>query len=334
VEEDLPVDERNIRTYIEYASYGTLKDIIENYYQRHRFVPEPFVWYCLEALTTACLIMYKGTLDPNEQIDHWDPIVHLDIKPDNVLLDEEDPEHFYCYPKPVLTDFGLSLECNTKMQNPEEMYGRGTRGYMATEAAGHDDLPGGREKDITERTDVYSIGATIFNLMVPEALHGPFAVRSGRSTREPLHQPTQHVLRESKYAPVDELFPERQREEYTDEIREVVARCLEFLPTDRPSMRQLYDTTKRLIVEGKAEPMKWDEADRPPKPPRHRTGRWPHKLLYAEDPYAKFKKGRFVSQVLAQEPTQEPTVMHAVWDGTVVLPMSPPQEYSVSPDEP
>ncbi|KAK3044437.1 hypothetical protein LTS18_001291, partial [Coniosporium uncinatum] len=34
VEEDLPIDERNIRTYIEYASYGTLKNVIQRYYQR------------------------------------------------------------------------------------------------------------------------------------------------------------------------------------------------------------------------------------------------------------------------------------------------------------
>ncbi|KAK3060648.1 hypothetical protein LTS18_008071 [Coniosporium uncinatum] len=198
---------------------------------------------------------------------------------------------------------------------------------MAPEAEGHDDLPGGRTKDISDKTDVYSIGATLFSLMVPGAHRGPTAVRSGQSERGPLHQPTQHVLQGGQWALMDELFPLRQRKEYSEEIREIVARCLEFLPTGRPNMRQLYDTTKHLIEQGNVEPMTWDERDRPPKPPRHRNGNWPHKLVYVEDPFVKFKRGPVPSV-----PAQAPINTHAVWDGTFVPP-SPPQKYSVSPDK-
>ncbi|KAE8786919.1 Protein kinase domain containing protein [Hordeum vulgare] len=74
-----------------------------------------------------------------------DGVLHCDIKPHNILLDDN-----FC---PKLTDFGLSTWLNKTMSRV-----RGTRGYMAPEWVIHREV-------ITAKADVYSFGMVLLEVV-------------------------------------------------------------------------------------------------------------------------------------------------------------------------
>ena len=85
------------------------------------------------------------------QYAHDRAVIHRDIKPSNIMLDSDG--------NPRLTDFGLA-----KLQKGDDnltMTGQvlGTPSYMAPEQAA------GKQHDISNRTDVYSLGATLYALL-------------------------------------------------------------------------------------------------------------------------------------------------------------------------
>lgn len=45
------------------------------------FFPEPYLWKIFDDLVTACIVLDRGTTEPNGGV--WDLIVHRDIKTDN-----------------------------------------------------------------------------------------------------------------------------------------------------------------------------------------------------------------------------------------------------------
>jgi serine/threonine protein kinase len=89
-----------------------------------RPINEHFVWYTLRELTEAMIALHEGpgvcskpyetaikppTSDelPSEP---WRPIMHFDLKPNNVLLEVGNTSDYPEYPKPVLADFGISYQ--------------------------------------------------------------------------------------------------------------------------------------------------------------------------------------------------------------------------------
>jgi serine/threonine protein kinase len=99
-------------------------------------VAEPTVWRMLEDVLSALDVAHRAA------------VLHLDIKPANVLLDDEGGF--------VLTDFGVAQY--SRMHRGLLPFSVGTRGYQAPEQKGE------RFDEYDLRTDLFGLGATAWAL--------------------------------------------------------------------------------------------------------------------------------------------------------------------------
>ncbi|MHC4621992.1 MAG: protein kinase domain-containing protein, partial [Planctomycetota bacterium] len=114
-------------------------------YVRNRELPQRQI---LELMRTACQAV---------QYAHQRGVIHRDLKPANIIVTEDGEPH--------VLDFGLAkafLEGDKGMTVSIDGQVTGTPAYMSPEqAAGHFDA-------IDTRTDVYSLGAILFNLLTSQ----------------------------------------------------------------------------------------------------------------------------------------------------------------------
>ena len=146
---------------------------------------------------------------------HSKDIIHRDIKPDNVLINQEG--NF------VITDFGVSSKMkSTLRRNSTRAMSRndiaGTIGYMAPELFS-------RTPDAVKATDIWALGATIYEMASGEL---PFFGQGGAL-----------LLRG---ADVPEL-----RGEWSDGFRDIVEACLAKDTWDRPTAAKLAGWANDLL---------------------------------------------------------------------------------------
>ncbi|WP_143544153.1 serine/threonine-protein kinase [Rhodopirellula sp. MGV] len=94
---------------------------------------------------------FVRTLARAVQYAHSKGIIHRDLKPANILLDE--------HGNPRITDFGLSKVMHSQTELTGTGQVLGTPAYMSPEQAF------GRSNEIAEATDIYSLGAILYEIL-------------------------------------------------------------------------------------------------------------------------------------------------------------------------
>lgn len=114
---------------------------------------------------------------------HQHRLIHRDIKPTNIFLNNIDEEENI--PQAKVGDFGVMkwgdfhASLSTGILTATTQRGLGTLKYMSPEAAV-------RPKDVTTRSDIFSLGITLFELFTGQVLltaHHVFEVMNARLTR-------------------------------------------------------------------------------------------------------------------------------------------------------
>jgi len=143
------------------------------------------------------------------------PVIHQDIKPDNVLMDSNG--NF------LITDFGISSKTrSTLRQNfksgESDSSGAGTMAYMSPERFSKDNLP-------IMAGDVWSLGVSLYELMTghpPFGDHGGLLLKGG--------------------AEIPNLSGE-----WTAALKKTINRCMQNEPWHRPKAKDIAKIAKRHI---------------------------------------------------------------------------------------
>ncbi|MBI3858499.1 MAG: protein kinase, partial [Planctomycetes bacterium] len=128
---------------MEYIEGETLHDRISAARRRSRTSPlyEDFPGVIRSLAEVARAVHYAHTRPL--------PVIHCDLKPGNILIDREGHAH--------VVDFGLARTVQQEPDEPGEI--SGTPSYMSPEQAS------GRTDRIDARTDVYALGAILYELL-------------------------------------------------------------------------------------------------------------------------------------------------------------------------
>lgn len=151
-----------------------------------------------------------------------EPIVHQDIKPDNILIDEHGTF--------LITDFGISKKIRSTMRRQSKRdIGAGATAYMGPERFSKDPMP-------INASDIWSLGASIYEMATGEL---PFCGMGGTMQRNG--------------AEIPELGPQ-----WSPALNFVMQSCLAKETWDRPRARQLADFA-RQVLDGYTPAFSWKD---------------------------------------------------------------------------
>ncbi len=133
------------------------------------------------------------------------PIIHQDVKPDNILID--DNNNF------LLTDFGISTQARNTLRKSmlATTTNSGTVAYMPPERFSKNPAP-------IKAGDVWSLGATIYEIMTGDVPFGELGGGLQKSGAE-----------------IPDILGD-----YSDDLKQTITACLAIDPWDRPTAEALY----------------------------------------------------------------------------------------------
>ncbi|RWW21995.1 hypothetical protein GW17_00013827 [Ensete ventricosum] len=146
-------------------------------------------------------------------------ILHLDIKPQNILLDQEF--------NPKISDFGLAKLCSKERSAVSMTAARGTMGYMAPEVFL------GSNKTVSHRSDVYSFGMVLMEMV---AGRKNTAADEGENAAQ-IYFP-EWIYNQLKQGEELRLVTGSVEDaEIAKKLTMVALWCVQWRPVDRPSMK-------------------------------------------------------------------------------------------------
>jgi hypothetical protein len=149
---------------------------------------------------------------------HARGVVHRDVKPSNLLLDEEGTVW--------LTDFGLARRRDEATLTVAGVQ-LGTPRYMSPEQAAAAQNP------VDQRSDVYSLGASLYEL----------------ATGKPVFEAPSTGQLFEQIAQAEPVPPRKHRRDLPRDLETVLLRCLAKEPTQRyPTARDLADDLRRVAA--------------------------------------------------------------------------------------
>ncbi|XP_058737561.1 LEAF RUST 10 DISEASE-RESISTANCE LOCUS RECEPTOR-LIKE PROTEIN KINASE-like 2.4 [Vicia villosa] len=153
-------------------------------------------------------------------------ILHLDIKPQNILLDED-----FC---PKISDFGLAKICQKKDSIVSILGARGTIGYMAPEIFSR--AFGG----VSYKSDVYSYG-----MLILEMIGGRKNYDTGGSSTSEMYFPD-WIYKDLEQGNTSNTLLNNLTisEEENDMVRKITLVslwCIQTNPSDRPAMNKVIE---------------------------------------------------------------------------------------------
>ncbi|MDR1895237.1 MAG: SUMF1/EgtB/PvdO family nonheme iron enzyme [Prevotellaceae bacterium] len=151
-----------------------------------------------------------------------DPVIHQDIKPANVLIDENSVY--------LITDFGISTKARSTLRRSvgqSQTSGGKTPAYAAPERAGKNNTP-------IKASDIWALGATVFELLTGDV---PFGELGG--------------LFQKGGAEIPDI-----QGEWSSDLKEIVERCLQQNTWDRPTAEQIVKWTEQRRS---GEQIRWEE---------------------------------------------------------------------------
>tara|TARA_A100001037_G_scaffold35702_1_gene27736 strand:- start:3683 stop:4645 length:963 start_codon:yes stop_codon:yes gene_type:complete len=174
---------------------------------------------------------------------HSRHVLHLDLKPHNILIDQDD--------RSILMDFNLASDRLTKHSHVG-----GTLHYMAPEQLKSLVLKHGKTQSLSAKSDVYSFGVMLFEMIMG---HRPFERTDVMADS----------FEQARVLVQQQLSSERVvgllRRHTSNGISSIVSRCLAYLPEDRYQSVDalLFDLNRQLSVQARIG--RW--LNRKPSPP-------------------------------------------------------------------
>ncbi|PSN63728.1 G2-specific protein kinase-like protein nimA [Corynespora cassiicola Philippines] len=205
---------QDLHLYMEYCGNGDLGRVIKDLKRKRQFADEEFVWSIFSQIVSALYRCHYGEdtppagrhvmgLAPNAKPrGNGKPmILHRDLKPENIFLGEDNSVK--------LGDFGLS-----KILQSHDFASTyvGTPFYMSPEIC--------KAEQYGPHSDIWALGCIIYEMCAQEP---PFNAKT--------HFELIQKIKRGDYPAIPSC--------YSQELKKVIASCLQVFPSNRPDTAQL-----------------------------------------------------------------------------------------------
>jgi serine/threonine protein kinase len=176
---------------LEYCDMGSLLDYTRAASQSRTPISEAMVWNVLQAGGKALAFLHEGIIG-DRQASNWDPIAHLDIKPQNIFLSSEGGRN--AYPRVVFADFGCAVKASDIVRGRENptVQDVGTSEWYPPEGIGQTPF-----QYYGPMTDIWQLGATAHTvccfLIKPDRNALACGVPCGRKYSAELNRSVSHL---------------------------------------------------------------------------------------------------------------------------------------------